>query len=35
MIDLDKLKEFLKTDPKNDKVNIASKKKLGVIFVLH
>jgi hypothetical protein len=35
MIDLDKLKEFLKQDPTNDKLNIASKKKIGVNPILH
>lgn len=30
MIDLEKLKEFLKQDPMNDKLAIPSKKKIGV-----
>jgi hypothetical protein len=32
MIDLEKLKSSLKQDGKNEKLNIASKKKLGVDY---
>lgn len=32
MVDLEKLKAFLKEGGKNEKLNIASKKKIGVRF---